>query len=50
MADTETDKEQEIYYHAPFAGNPHKKGVINLTDAPDLPIAVRASTSLCERR
>ena len=33
-----------IYYHAPFPGNPHKAGVVNIkTDVPLLPANQRKS-------
>ena len=30
-----------FYTHANFKGNPHKQGIINITDAPSLPIRQR---------
>lgn len=30
-----------FYIHANFKGNPHKQGIINITDAPSLPIRQR---------
>ena len=33
--------EQPFYYHADFPGNPRKKGIINVSEVPQLPIKYR---------
>ena len=40
----------EKFYHVPFSGNPYKKGVVDITDAPYLPISQREKLEKRERR
>ena len=45
-----TNKDQQpFYYHADFPGNPRKNGIINVSDAPELPIKYRDKLKASER-
>lgn len=41
QTDTSLPTLDEFYFHADFPGNPRKNGIINITEAPDLPINQR---------
>ena len=42
--------EQQTYTHANIPGNPRKNGIINVTDAPALPISLRQARPARRRK
>ena len=40
---------QQTYTHADIPGNPRKNGIINITEAPSLPIAIRQARPVTDQ-